>query len=128
MFRGFFNAFCNPIHTELSLLIRAGDFWFVWKELGIESGALMAKVESEVDQPPVKGWQYWDGSKYELDTSLVCSREVSKPCSEVRVELQGEAKKKYPKFSGSYKPVKGKMNRGRWVGSCSYQSTLICKT
>ena len=65
----------------------------------------------------VKGWQYPDDAgKRQSDTSLVCSREVSKPCSEVIVELQGEVKKKHPELAGSYKPVKGKMNRGRWVG------------
>ena len=79
-------------------------------------------MESEVDQPPVEGWQYTPGGgKWESDTSLVCSREVSKPCSEVIVELQGEVKKKHPELAGSYKPVKGKMNRGRWVSSCSCQ-------
>ena len=114
------------MHTELSLLIREGDFWWVNNEMGEETGWLRAKVvKSEVDdQPPVKGWQYiggggswWrGGGKYEVDATLVCSRQVSTPCTEVKVELQGEAKKKRPDYAGTYKLVKGKMNRGRWVG------------
>ena len=116
------------MHTELSLIIRAGGFWLVNDELGKLEGWLRAKVESEVDQPPEKGWQYVDvDGEWQFDTSLVCSREVSKPCSEVRVELQGEAKKKQLHCAGSYKLVKGKMNRGRWVGSF-LSTTLICKT
>ena len=94
----------------------------------MEGGALKAKVESEVDQPPVKGWQYALGDgKWVFDTSLVCSREVSKPCSEVRVELQGEAKEKHPELAGRYKLVKGKMNRGRWVSSCYYYQHSFAK-
>merc|ERR1711894_837205 len=46
---------------------------------------------------------------------MVCSREVSEPCREVRVELHGAAKEEHPYCAGSYLPVKGKINRGKWV-------------
>ena len=119
-------------HTQLSLLIRAGDYWWVSLEVGLENGWLKAKVVSEEDKliPPLKGWQYYASSlKWESDPTLECSREVSTACSEVVVNLYGGAKEKYPECAGRYLPLLGKMNRGRWVGSCSCQSTmLICKT
>ena len=107
------------MHTQLSLLIRAGDFWWVSEEVGKEEGWLKAKVVTEEDKrmPPVKGWTYYDGSKYQPDPTLECSREVTPACSEIVVELQGAAKEKWPQLGGSYLPVKGKINRGRWVGS-----------
>ena len=52
------------MHTVLSLLIRAGDFWWVNDKLGEEDGWLKAKVVSKKDQmrPPVKGWRYGDAN------------------------------------------------------------------
>ena len=112
-----FSLLATPI--DLSLLLRAGDFWFVSDELGEEEGWLKAKVETEEDKkmPPVQGWQYWDGSKWQSDPTLEASRQVSKPCSEVLVELHGAVKEKQPSCAGIYKPLKGRHNRGRWVGS-----------
>ena len=106
------------IPTDLSLLLRAGDFWYLSEELGKEAGWLRAKVKTEEDKkmPPVQGWQYWDGSKWQSDPTLEVSRQVSKPCSEVLVELHGAAKKKQSECAGIYKPVKGWHNRGRWAG------------
>ena len=110
--------------TELSLLIRAGNFWYVNIEVGKEGGWMKAKVVTEEDKqmPPVKGWTYWDGNKDQSDPTLECSREVTPACSEIVVELQGAAKEKYPGLGGSYLPVKGKINRGRWVGSYQQHS------
>ena len=108
------------MHTELSLLIRVGDFWRVNDEVGEEWGWLKAMVVTEEDKqmPPVKGWTYYDGiSKWLWDPTLECSREVTPACSEIIVELQGAAKEKHPECAGSYRPVEGKINRGRWVGS-----------
>ena len=114
------------MHTELSLLIRVGDFWWVGEEVGEEFSWLEAKMVAEEDKqmPPVKGWTYWDGSKDQSDPTLVCSREVTPACSEIIVELQGEAKEKkgHLALDGSFLPVKGKINRGRWVGSCQQHS------
>ena len=112
------------MHTELSLLIRVGDFWWVYDKVGEEAGWLRAKVVTELDQlrPPLKGWEYL-GDKWESDPTLECSREVSPPCTEVIVELQGAAKEKKGHYAGSYLPVKEKINRGRWVGS--YQQHLF---
>ena len=72
--------------TLNSLFIRAGKFWFVYTEVGKETGFLACSVKEE-DQltPPLHGWQYWDGGKWESDPMLVCNREVSSPCREVRV-------------------------------------------
>ena len=112
------------IPTDLSLLLRAGDFWWVNDELGKRAGWLRAKVETEEDKkmPPVQGWQYWgddddDNDLWLSDPSLEASRQVSKPCSEVLVELHGAAKEKHAECAGIYKPLKGRHNRGRWVGS-----------
>ena len=109
----------HNVPTDLSLLLRAGDFWWVNDELGEEDGWLAAKVETEEDKkmPPVQGWQYWDGSKWQSDPTLEASRQVSKPCSEVLVELHGAAKEEQPSCAGIYKPLKMRHNRGRWVGS-----------
>ena len=58
--------------------------------MGKEGGSLKAKVEREEDRltPPLHGWQYYvaSGGKWESDPTLVCSREVSSPCREVRVD------------------------------------------
>merc|ERR1712037_160600 len=98
-------------------LYRAGDFWYVNNELGQETGCLKANVVTEEDKrmPPVKGWTYYDGSKYQSDPTLVWSREVTPACSKIIVELQGAAKEIHPDCAGSYLPVEGKINRGRWV-------------
>ena len=76
------------------------------------------RTERQTDEdkmmPPVKGWQYgW----WEADPTLEASRQVSKPCSEVLVELHGAAKEKWPECAGIYKPLEGRHNRGRWVSS-----------
>jgi len=89
----------------------------VCSELGKVGGCLRAKVETEEDKktPPVQGWQYADGGKWQSDPTLEASRQVSKPCSEVLVELHGAAKEKQPECAGIYRPMKGWHNRGRWV-------------
>ena len=96
--------------------------------MGKETGWLRAKVVTEEDKqtPPIGGWTYWDGGNDQSDPTLVCSREVTPACSEIVVELKGEAKEKHPKLGGRYLPVKGKINRGRWVGSLQTTITLIC--
>ena len=105
------------MHTELSLLIRAGDFWRVSKELGkMDNCWLWAKVESDKDQPPLKGWQYYAGGNYKSDPTMVCSRQVSPAYSKIIVTLVGATKEKHPRCAGSYLPVKGKHHRGRPVG------------
>ena len=88
-------------------------------ELGKDISWLKAKVETEEDKkmPPVQGWQYYDGSKWQSDPTLEASRQVSKPCSEVLVELHGAAKERHAECAGIYKPLKGRHNRGRWVSS-----------
>ena len=92
--------------------------------MGKEGGGLKAKVVTEEDKqmPPVKGWTYWGDDKDQSDPTLECSREVTPACSKIVVELQGAAKEKHPELGGSYLPVKGKINRGRWVGSYQQQS------
>ena len=122
-------------------------------EVGKEGGAMKAKVVCKEDQlmPPVNGWEHHvGGGKWEFDPTLVCSREVSPVCKEVRiesvalslfvdlvylqnnsetsrivqvrVELRGDAKKAQGHWAGSYLPVEGKINRGRWVGSYQQHS------
>ena len=94
--------------------------------MGEEGGALRAKVENNEVLPPVDGWQYYAGDKgkWLSDSTLVCSREVTTACKEVVVLLEGRAKEKYPECSGRYLPLKGRINRGKWVGSLS--TTLTC--
>ena len=106
------------MQTELSLLLRAGDFWWVSDEVGKKDGRLKAKVVSDqdqLDQPPLKGWQYWDGDKWAFDTTMVWSRLVSPPY-EIIVNLVNKAKEKHPTCAGRYLPVEGKHHRGRPVG------------
>ena len=115
---------------------------------------MAAKVVSKEDQlmPPVNGWLYARDGKFESDPTLVCSRELSPVCKEVRiesvavslfvdlvylqiqnnsetsrlvkvrVELRGDAKKVQGHWAGIYLPVEGKINRGRWVGSYQQHS------
>ena len=105
--------------AELSPLIRVGDFWWVSDEVGKKDGGLRTKVVTGLDElrPPLQGWEYVGGSNWKSDPTLECSREVSPPCTEVIVELQGPAMEKYPELAGSYLLVEGKINRGRWVSS-----------
>ena len=122
-------------------------------EVGKKVGAMKAKVVRKEDQlmPPVNGWEHHvGGGKWESDPTLVCNREVSPVCKEVRiesvavslfvdlvyvqnnsetsrlvqvrVELRGDAKKAQGHWAGSYLPVEGKINRGRWVGSYQQHS------
>ena len=58
------------------------------EEVGKETGWMAAKVVSKEDQlmPPVNGWLYARDGKFESDPTLVCSREVSPVCKEVRIE------------------------------------------
>ena len=58
-------------------------------EVGEENGFMKAKVVWKEDQlmPPVNGWEHHvGGGKWESDPTLVCSREVSPVCKEVRIE------------------------------------------
>ena len=97
------------------------------EEVGKEAGWLRAKVVTEENKqmPPVKGWTYYGKDNWLWDTTLECSREVTPACSKIVVELQGAAKEKHPEFAGSFLPVKGKINRGRWVGSYQQHSIVI---
>ena len=104
--------------TLNSLFIRAGEFWWVNDKVGEEVGLLKAKVgEADKLLPPVNGWEYLGGGKWESDSTMICSRQLSPVCREVIVELKGDAKKKYPSCAGSYLPVEGEHHRGRPVGS-----------
>ena len=80
---------------------------------------MKSKVEREEDRltPPLHGWQYWGGGKWESDPTMVCSRQVSPACREVIVELKGDVKEKWPECAGIYLPVEGEHSRGRPVGS-----------
>ena len=116
------------MNTELSLLIRAGNIWYVSDEVGKKGGRLAAKVVTDLDKltPPLKGWLFsdFDGNMWQNDLTLECSREVLPACTKVSVVLQGKAKKKHPNCAGTYLLVKGKMNRGRWVGSYQHNTRL----
>ena len=92
--------------------------------MGKKGGWLRAKVVSKEDQmmPPVKGWQYYDGINWQSDSTMVCSKDLSPVCGEIVVKLKGKAKELHSKLAGIYKPVKGKRQRGRWVGSYQQQS------
>ena len=122
-----------PCIAHCTLFIRAGNFWWVCNEKRVQgqypSSWLRAKVVTEQDEliPPLQGWQHIRSGKWESDPTFECSREVSPACSEIIVELQGKAKEKHPFCAGSYLPVDGKMNRGRWVGSLYLQHSFPCK-
>ena len=40
-------------------------------------------------QPPVKGWEFGDGHKFQSDPMMECSKEVTPVCDEVRAKLEG---------------------------------------
>ena len=101
----------DDYHTELSLYQSRGvlvgfqgggkeDWWAEGKG---------GEGRRQIDTTSKK-WEYWDGDKWESDPTLECSRQVLPGCTEVIVELGGEAKER---LAGSYLPVKGKINRGR---------------
>ena len=78
---------------------------------------LRAEV-GEANQPPVKGWWFWNGSEFSSeDETLECSPQLSAACEEITVELEGEAMEKFPASAGIYRPVKGEYTSGRQVGS-----------
>ena len=114
----------NTVH---SLLIRAGDFWWVSWRVGVEDGWLRAKVASQDELlPPPSGWAYnagWFG--WQSDPKMICSREVTPACAELSVELSGRAKEEYPECAGRYLLMEGKRIRGRRVGSYHQTFSLI---
>ena len=75
----------------MQLIIRADGFWWVWEKVGERTGYMRTRVAFKADQmqPPVKGWEFWDGDKWQSDPLMECSREVTPVCDEVRVELKG---------------------------------------
>ena len=75
-------------HNQLSLLLRAGDHWWVSSDRARKKGggdALAVKEDSLV--PPINGWSYYYGGNWKSDETLECSRTVSPVCAEVRIEL-----------------------------------------
>ena len=86
--------------------------------MGVATCNMKVKVTTNEDKrtPPVTGWQHLGGGEWQSDPTLVCSSKLTSVCSEVFVELRGAAKEKRPSCAGRYLPVKGKHNRGRWVG------------
>ena len=56
-------------------------------EVGKKAGSMRTRVTFNVDQmqPPVKGWEFWDGGKFQSDPLMECSREVTSVFDEVRV-------------------------------------------
>ena len=59
-----------------------GDYWWVWKKLGKETGWLRAKVVGAEDElmPPVGGWQFYDETKWfnnwTSDPTIECYRKA----------------------------------------------------
>merc|ERR1711971_1367234 len=64
--------------------------------------------------PPLNGWAYYAGG-WESDPTMTRSIEVSPACSEVRIELSGRAKRKYPECVGRYLLMQGRHISGRGV-------------
>ena len=80
---------CSLVTLTLnSLFFRTfDDFWWVSTEVGKKAGVLMSKGDwNDRLAPPLHGWQYLSGGKMHSDPSMVCSREVSLACREVRVD------------------------------------------
>ena len=77
------------LHAELSLLLRAGDHWWVSYAVGKKDGYHFLRAEVVKEDPllpPINGWWY-DDYGWESDETLECSRTVSPVCAEVRIEL-----------------------------------------
>jgi len=113
----------GPVYRQLHdggnchyYLYRAGDFWWVNDEVGVEDGRLRAKVVNKKDLvPPLNGWAYLAFGNWDSDPTMTCSREVSPACTEVRIEISGRAQEKLPQYAGRYLLMQGKHNRGRGV-------------
>ena len=75
----------------MQLFIRADGFWWVSDEVGKMGDDLRTRVTFKVDQmqPPVKGWEFGDGHKFQSDPMMECSKEVTPVCDEVRAKLEG---------------------------------------
>ena len=108
-------------------------------------------LKARADQafPPTRGWSYWDGSNWlqgpNFETqiewlfnqnndgpswrpvpSLECSRELSTPCKEIRIELGGKARE----HNGLYLPIDGEYRFGRQVDftphHCHHHQCFVC--
>ena len=81
---------------------------------------MKSKVVREEDQltPPLHGWEYWGGGKWESDPTMEWRSQPMEPtCDDVKVEFHPAAEVKLPdQWAGSYLPVEGKYSRGRPVG------------
>jgi len=117
----------SPVYRQMHdgdivehFLYRTDGFWFVGPEAGKAFCIFMKKrvaFKAEQMQPPATGWECIIGKDtFQPDPTMECSRELTPICTEVRVELFGAAKEEHPLYEGSYVPVDGKINRGRWVG------------
>ena len=99
-------------------------------EIGSTSAYMKADAGSSTQTtPPLKGWRYWDGSKWNDDPEMECGK-PSLPCMAVTVELagkslrwqiktvgfvSGEANDTKGDCAGRYVVVDGWWKRGRQV-------------
>ena len=61
------------------------------REIGSTTSGFKADAGSSSQKtPPLKGWQYYDGSKWNDDPDMECDK-PSLPCMAVNVELSGKS-------------------------------------
>jgi hypothetical protein len=105
-------------------LPRAGQYWWVNKELGEETGALRVRAEGSTGPPP-SGWEVNVGdNKMAQDNTLACGPPSSGPCR-VTLTLAGAAGELRPECGGEYVPVEGAWCSGRQVSALHRLSTAL---
>ena len=62
------------------------------EKVGEKDGYMRTRVAFKADQmqPPVKGWEFWDGGKWQADPLMEWSREVTPVCDEVRLSWKAD--------------------------------------
>ena len=112
--------------TTLSLLIRAGDYWWVSSEVGKEAGNLRAKVWRAKLLPPVRTWEFWDedysgdndDNDWHYDHMIKCSKEVK----------WEERRKENEERVGIGQPLAAKVDAAAKKGEIAYVKQLQLET
>ena len=85
------NALRNWLFKNEIFCGRVGQRWYVSDEIGSTASFMKADAGSmSQTTPPLKGWRYADGSKWNDDPEMECGK-PSLPCMAVTVELSGKS-------------------------------------
>jgi len=99
--------------TEDIFLFYDKGGWFVGDILGKSSGYPYTKQYTWLASNNTTGWEYWDGKKWNNDTSLTLEFTSLSPCKLVRVSGYGDVVRRQGSSLGDYRWEVGRWSSGR---------------